>query len=134
MKLFGVFNHRFRGFRVVELGAAGVLLALVLVVYLAKAGAGGERAAIARVEDEIVAERTQIRLLNAEVASQEQPERLAALSTRYLGLQPIAAKREVPADALPDVAHLAAAASPPTPPVAAQPVVARSAIPGREAR
>lgn len=109
MRPFGFFDQRIRGFRVVELGAAVVLAMLVLVVYLAKTGASGKREDIDRIQDLIVAEQTQIRLLQAELAHQEQPERLEALSGRYLGLQPIAAKHEVSADALPEIATLAVA-------------------------
>ena len=104
MKISGVFNSRVRGFRIVELGGLAVLIALVLAVYLAKAGAGGKRADIDRVQDQIVSEQARIRLLQAEVANLERPERLEALSGRFLGMQPIAAKHEVQADALPDIA------------------------------
>ena len=121
MKLSGLFDRRVRGFRVVELGGGAVLLALVLAVYLAKTGAGGERADIDHVQQQIFDEQTRIRLLQAEVANLEQPERLEALSAQYLGLQPVPAKHEVQADALPDLAliqHVAKAAQP----VAAAPV------------
>ena len=104
MRLSGLFNSRVRGFRIVELGGLAVLIVLVLAVYLAKAGAGGKRADIDRVQDQIVDEKTRIRLLQAEVANLERPERLEALSNRYLAMQPIAAKHEVDADALPDIA------------------------------
>jgi hypothetical protein len=104
MRISGLFNHRVRGFRVVELGGLAVLIVLVLAVYLAKAGAGGKRADIDRVQDQIVDEKARIRLLDAEVANLERPERLEALSGRYLDMQPISAKHEVQADALPDIA------------------------------
>ena len=104
MKLSGLFDQRVRGFRIVELGALCVLLALVLAVYLSKAGAGGERADIDHVQQQIYDEQTRIRLLQAEVASLEQPERLEALSSQYLGLQPVSAKHEVQVEALPDLA------------------------------
>jgi hypothetical protein len=102
----------------------------VLAVYLSKAGAGGERADIDDVQQKIVTEQLRIRLLKAEVANLEQPERLKSLSAQYLGLQSVPAKHEVPADALPDIALLqkakvvaptpqAAVAQPPAAPVAA---------------
>ena len=115
MTRVGFFNRRFRGFRIVEIGAMAVLVALVLVVYLAKDGAGDKRADIDRVQEEIVAEQDQIRLLQAEVAHQEQPERLQALAGQYLGLQPVAAKHEVDPAALAEVARVAAAATSPGP-------------------
>jgi cell division protein FtsL len=102
---FGLFERRVRGFRVVELGGLAVLLALILAVYLAKTGAGGKRADIERVQEQIVEEQTQIRMLRAEVATLERPERLAALATRYLGLEPVSARHEITAEALEDVAH-----------------------------
>jgi len=107
MKPFGFFEHRVRGFRVVELGGLSVLLVLILTVYLAKTGAGGERADIDRIQHQIFDEQTQIRILRAEVATLEQPERLEALSERYLGLQPISVRREVTPQGLQDVARVA---------------------------
>ncbi len=105
MRPFAFFDHRVRGFRIVELGGLVVLLILVLTVYLAKTGAGGKRADIDHLQGQIGDERTQIRILKAEVATLEQPERLEALSSRYLGLVPISARREVTLQALSDVAH-----------------------------
>jgi len=55
MTRVGFFNRRIRGFRIVEIGAMAVLVALVLVVYLAKDGAGDKRADIDRVQEQIVA-------------------------------------------------------------------------------
>jgi cell division protein FtsL len=107
MRPFGFFEHRVRGFRVVELGGLGVLLVLILTVYLAKTGAGGKRADIDRIQQQIFQEQTQVRMLRAEVATLEQPERLEALSARYLGLQPISARREVTPQGLQDVARVA---------------------------
>ena len=99
-----VFARRWRGFRVIELTGLAVLLVLMLVVYLAKTFAGGERAEIARVEREISQERARVRLLRAEVAHLEQPERLERLSREYLGMEPIGAKREIAADAITNLA------------------------------
>ena len=100
----GLFQRRVRGFRVVEIFALSFLLVLVLGVYLAKAGAGRERADIAKVESEITDEQRRMKLLRAEVAYLEQPERIERLSA-MIGLAPINAKRETPAEALPDIAR-----------------------------
>jgi cell division protein FtsL len=105
MRPFAVFDRRIRGFRIVELGAAGFLLILVLVVYLAKTGAGDKREDIERAQQQIDDEQSQIRLLRAEVATLEQPERLETLSAQYLNLQPIPAQHEVTPGALADLAH-----------------------------
>jgi cell division protein FtsL len=131
MRRLGFFDRRIRGFRIVELGAMAVLVALVLVVYLAKDGAGDKRADIDRVQEQILAEQDQIRLLRAEVAHQEQPERLSALAGQYLGLQPITAKHEVETSDLADVARVVATA--PAKPAAASgqaAVAPTSAAPG----
>ena len=99
------FERRWRGFRVIELTGLGVLLVLMLVLYLTKTLAGTERSQIAQIEREISTERARARLLRAEVAHLEQPERLERLSREYLGMEPIGAKREVAAD---DIAGLSA--------------------------
>src|SRR5437763_1432123 len=98
-------NRRVRGFRLVDLIAVSILTVLILGVYLAKTIAGGERARIASVERQIGAERARIRLLQAEVSHLEQPARIERLSETYLGLAPVAFKREADAAALPDLAR-----------------------------
>ena len=112
-------NRRIRGFRLLDLIAVGVLTALILGVYLAKTVAGGERAKIASVERQIGEERARIRLLQAEVSHLEQPARIERLSETYLGLAPVAFKREADPDALPDLARRPLA--PPAKPVEATP-------------
>jgi cell division protein FtsL len=118
MRSPGIFERRVRGFRVVEIGALAVLLALILTVYLAKTGAGGKRADIDRIQDQIADEQVQLRLLRAEVANLERPERLEALSDRYLGLAPISARREVTPEGLADVARVSVDDNKPLPGVA----------------
>lgn len=96
-----LFQRRIRGFRVVEVTGLAVLLVLMLVVYLAKTFAGSERTEIARVERQIDGEKVRVRLLRAEVARLEQPERIERLSRQYLGMQPVTAKREVNIETIP---------------------------------
>ena len=72
---------------------------------VAGAGAGGTRADIDKVQQQIVDEQTNIRLLTATVATEEQPAHLATLSTQVLHWQPIAATHEIPLEALADVAN-----------------------------
>jgi hypothetical protein len=98
-------NRRVRGFRLVDLVAMGLLTVLILGVYLAKTIAGGERAKIAGVERQIGAEKARIRLLQAEVSHLEQPARIERLSETYLGMAPVAFKREADVDALPELAR-----------------------------
>jgi len=78
MKLFGFMDRRVRGVRVVDLAGAVLLCGLVLVVYMAKTGAGGTAVDIDKVQLQIDEEHGQIRLLQAEVANEEQPERQAS--------------------------------------------------------
>jgi len=108
MSVLGVFDQRFRGFRVIEIGGVGVLLALILLVYLAKTIAGSESAEIDHVQQQIGDQRARVTLLRAEVASLEQPERLETLSNHYLGLQPVDAKHDIDAQALATIAGAAA--------------------------
>ena len=100
-----VFNRRVRGFRLVDVVSLGCLIALVLGVYLAKTFAGRERQEIARLERQIRAEQASIRLLTAEVAHLEQPERLERLAEGYLGLKPVEVEREAEADALASISR-----------------------------
>lgn len=89
-----LFERRIRGFRLVDVAAVALLVALVLGVYLAKTMAGRERAQIASVERKIAAERARIRLLEAETAHLDQPGRVARLSTEYLGMAPVDPEKE----------------------------------------
>jgi cell division protein FtsL len=105
-------DRRVRGFRLVDLAAAGVLVVLVVGVYLAKTMAGRERAEIARTERQIDEEKARIRLLQAEVAYLEKPSRLERLSTTYLGMAPVPIKRELTPEGLYDVLRAAPHAGP----------------------
>lgn len=118
MSLSSIFDRRVRGFRVVELVCLSLLLALVLGVYMAKTFAGRERAQIASVEQKIVDEKVRIRLLKAEVAFLEQPQRIEKLAQDQ-NLAPIKPERETTEDALIDVARHAPVAHAPASPTAA---------------
>ena len=141
MSVMGMFSRKIRGFRLVEVIGACLLIAVVLTVYLGKTFAGKERNQIADVEQQIAAEQDRVRLLKAEVAYLEQPSRLERLSTQYLGLAPVAAKHETTLDALPALAGAAppaaaatAISSPPaTATAAAAPVPAKAAPHGAPA-
>lgn len=105
-----LFDRRYRGFRLVELVAVGVLCVLVLGVYAFKADAGRESARIADVDRQVQEETRRVRLLKADLARLEQPARLELLSSTYLGLAPADARREAPADSLADLARQTAPA------------------------
>jgi hypothetical protein len=110
-----VFQSRFRGFRIVDLSAFGCLTVLVLSVYAFKANQGGENARIEDVDDQIASEQRQIRVLQAQLAHLEEPERLERLSAQYLGLAPPNAKHETSVDALIDISRQAEATKPAAP-------------------
>lgn len=120
-------TKRVRGVRVLDMIGLGLLITLILSVYLAKTIAGRERTEIASVERQIDAEHERIRLLQAEVSHLERPERIEQLSTSYLGLAPINAKRETTPETLAEAVRQpvkVAAASPQkvAEPVSAQPL------------
>ena len=100
-----LFDQRIRGFRIIEVAALACLVLMVFWVYMAKAGAGGERAQISQIENQILEEQRRLKLLRAETAHLEQPARIEALSEAYLGLKPIDAKRETGADSLVEIAR-----------------------------
>jgi hypothetical protein len=104
MRVSGVLRQRIRGFRVVDLAALVVFLALALTVYAFKTSAGAQRADIADVEQQIRDESRRVLLLRAQVAHLEAPDRLERLARSYGGQAPVAAKQEVTPQALPQVA------------------------------
>jgi len=105
--LINLYNRRIRGFRVVHVAGVACLAGLVLAVYLTKTSAGREAADIAAINRQIVTEERRLRLLRAELAYLEQPERLDRLSTRYLSLEPIPAQRETAPEGLAELARRA---------------------------
>ena len=83
-----LFDWKVRGIRWIEIILLVVVAALVLTVYVAKAGAARESARISQLEREIAETRQRVRLLRAEAARLEQPARLEVLS-RSAGLAPV---------------------------------------------
>lgn len=115
-----VFAHRYRGFRVLNVIALGVLAVLMLGVYFAKTRASADSIAIDRIERQIRREQESIRALQAQVAALEAPGRIVALSEQRLGMAPVSPAREARPDALAKVAGVQpAAANPATGPGAA---------------
>jgi len=104
--LFAVLGRSLRGLRLVEAFALVMLVVMILGNYLAKARAGRERGEITAVEAQIADDQRRLRLLQAEVAHLEQPERLERLSAAA-GLGPTAAKREGVIDQLPEISRSA---------------------------
>jgi len=132
MKLSGLIRNRLFGFRLIEVSGLVVLIALAVSVYLAKVGGGEDSQQIAQIERDIRTERQRIRLLQAEVAHQEQPERIGRLSALQLQYAPATAKNEVAPTDLVDVARGARPlppASAAAPPVSAPPVDEETSAP-----
>ncbi len=100
-----VFTRKVRGFRLVDLVGAGLLVAVIVGVYLAKTIAGRERSEIATIERQIKVEKARIRLLQAEVAHLEQPGRIERLAVVYLKMETVGAHREATVDQIVDVAR-----------------------------
>jgi cell division protein FtsL len=112
MNPLALFTRRVRGFRVIDIIAVMVILVTALTSYAFKTSAGAEDADASNIEAQIQDEQKRIRLLNAELAHLDDPERIETLSTQYLGLAPIAAKQEIALASLPRVAG---ALAPPAP-------------------
>jgi len=100
-----LFAWKIRGIRWGEI--IGVLLvgAMVFSVYVAKAAAARESARISDLERQISDNGQRVRLLRAEVARLEQPNRLEALS-RGAGLGPVDVHRQATVGNLPGLAPI----------------------------
>ena len=83
-----LFDWKLRGVRVVEIFGAVIASALIFSVYVTKAAADRENRQIAALEAEIADDAERVRLLRAEIARLERPDRLESLS-RQAGLQPV---------------------------------------------
>jgi hypothetical protein len=120
-----LYDWKVRGIRWVEI--IGVLLvgAMIFSVYLAKAAAAREGAEIADLERQITENGQRVRLLRAEVARLERPNRLEILS-RGAGLGPVDVHRQATEAALPTLAPIP---EPPRPVV----IVAPTPLPAVEA-
>jgi len=99
MRAVDLLNRRVRGFRVVDLAALGLFLALALAVYAFKTAAGSQRTDIAEIETQIQDETRDVRLLRAKVASLESEARVEQLAGAYANQAPVTARQEIePAD------------------------------------
>jgi hypothetical protein len=116
---------RVRGISLVETLAFACLVALMLVVYLFKAGAGQESTRINELNRDILAEQRDVRRLQEELSRLEQPARIERLSDRMLGLRPVGVKQEVQIADLHAIAPHAA-----VPPVAPPVSTATPSVPG----
>ncbi|MFN3229658.1 MAG: hypothetical protein ACK41P_07395 [Asticcacaulis sp.] len=126
-----LFERRVRGVRLIEVVTGALCILLVLWVYLAKADASAERNQIATLEREIREEQKAVRLLRAEAAHLEQPDRIEALARNFLAMEPTSARDEVRPEALIEVARLGAPARPaPVDPATKVPMAETVTAPG----
>jgi hypothetical protein len=98
-----LFNWKVRGIRWIEIIGVALVGVMIFSVYIAKAEAARESASIADMERQIRTNGQRVRLLRAEVARLEQPNRLEALS-REAGLGPVDVHRMVTEQGLPALA------------------------------
>ena len=120
-----LFAWKIRGVRWVEIIGVMLVAAMVFSVYLAKAAAARESARIADLERQITENGQRVRLLRAEVARLERPNRLEALS-REAGLGPVDVHRQATADSLPNLAPIP---EPRAVVIAPEPAAAEPAVP-----
>jgi cell division protein FtsL len=99
-----VFRSKVRGFRVINVAALGLAAVMALGVYWAKTSAAHEAGAIDDVQRQIVDEQRRSRLLQAEIAYLERPDRLTELAAGQ-HLAPVPADREATLDALGQIAQ-----------------------------
>lgn len=119
-----LFGWKIRGVRWIEIIGVICVAAMVFSVYLAKAAAARESAAIGQLERQIAENSQRVRLLRAEAARLEQPGRLETLS-RNAALAPVKAERQVDENALPNLKPVHVPA--PVVPASAEPAAAADA-------
>jgi hypothetical protein len=100
-----LYSWKIRGVRWVEIIGVLLVAAMVFSVYVAKAGAARESARISDLERQISDNGQRVRLLRAEVARLEQPNRLESLS-RDVGLGPVDVHRQATVDSLASLAPI----------------------------
>ncbi len=95
MNPFAIFTRRIRGFRVIDIAAVLIIVVTALASYAFKTSAGAEDADANGVETQILDQEKRIRLLDAEIARLDDPTRVEALSTQYLGMGPVSARQDI---------------------------------------
>jgi cell division protein FtsL len=88
--------------RLFNIGAAILALMLAVGLYRAKTEADGARARVRQLEGEVSAAQAELKILAAEVAVLENPERVEKLAKDKLGLTPATPSQVKP---LSDLAH-----------------------------
>jgi len=78
-----------------------VAVALAVALYIAKTEAKTSQERLEEIQVQLAEERRAINMLNIEIASLEEPERLRMLARRYLGFEPLDPSREIEMTDLP---------------------------------
>jgi hypothetical protein len=110
-------------------GFAG-LVVFALALYWAKAEAQAAREQVVTLQDEVETQRRAVRILEAEVAYIERPDRLEATARTQMGLVPLVASQTANLSDLDAIAPIAA----PLAPVPAAPVPVAPADPAPQAK
>jgi cell division protein FtsL len=74
--------------RLFNIAAAVLALALAIGLYRAKTEADTARARVSQLESDVAAAKAELKILSAEVAMLENPERIEKLAKEKLGLRP----------------------------------------------
>ena len=86
--------------RLFNIGAMILALALAIGLYRAKTEADTARARVRQLEGEVAAAKAELKILSAEVAVLESPERVEKLARDKLGLKPAAPAQVKPLSSL----------------------------------
>ena len=120
MSVLRIFGRRYRGFRIVDIIAVSAILVIAVTSYAMKTFASAEDADMSSLETHIGGEEKRIRLLKAEIARLEAPDRVERLSAAYLQMAQPDPARVIPAALLDDsLAHPKPLKPPKTTPAAA---------------
>ena len=115
MNPFAFLTRRVRGFRVIDVAAVTLIVTIALGSYAFKTFASVEDADANGVESQIQQEEKRIALLKAEIARLEDPRRVEALSTQYLGMASVDPSHDIPVASLPRIAANPPPVKPPKP-------------------
>lgn len=87
--ILGIFEQRVRGVRLVELIGLVLCLGMMFGLGWIKMKEDADVKRLEALKREIAAETEQVKVLRAAVAHLEQPKRIEALASTYLGMKPV---------------------------------------------
>ncbi|PHR60416.1 MAG: hypothetical protein COA43_06795 [Robiginitomaculum sp.] len=88
--------HQDKQGRIGRLGWLGLMLVgigLVVILFFVKTNALEAKSELRKLERTLAHTQAEIRIINAEIAHLESPERLRKLASEHLGLEPVSAER-----------------------------------------